>query len=481
MATLRSARRLPLAVAAAGAAALGLFAPAAGADVRYEPGAPGIGDPYFPYLGNGGYDVTHYHLKTAYDPGTDELTGTTTIKATATQNLSRFNLDFYKMNVRSVSVNGRRASYDRTGERELEITPPKGLRKRSAFTVTVRYDGVPEVLSGPIIFDLPYGFVPTRDGATVMGEPNGASTWFPANDHPRDKALVTLETTVPRGLKAIGNGRLVKQWTAHGKDTFLWREDRPMATYLVTNSIGRFNVSTTTTPKGVPQLDAVDPDIASDPDALSTPRHTTRVTDELAGYFGDYPFTSTGSIVENDNVPPLNLENALETQTRPTYQSPPIERGVAHEISHQWFGDSVSVRDWKDVWLNEGFAKWVEWYWAEKHGGQSAQLSFEQSYENPPPIQPDRPPFWDVVLADPTRDQLFHRAIYFRGAMTLQALRHKIGDGPFLRLVRTWVAEKRYGNGSTGEFEALAERISGRDLDAFFKVWLHSPGKPADW
>jgi aminopeptidase N len=314
-----------------------------------------------------------------------------------------------------------------------------------------------------------------------MGEPNGASTWFPANDHPRDKAPVTLETTVPHGLKAIGNGRLVRQWTAHGKDTFVWREDRPMATYLVTNSIGRFNVSTTTTPKGVPQLDAVDPAIASDPDALSTPRHTTRVTDELAGYFGDYPFTSTGSIVENDNVPPLNLDNALETQTRPTYQSPPVERGVAHEMSHQWFGDSVSVRDWKDVWLNEGFAKWVEWYWAERHGGQSAQLSFQQSYDDPPPIQPDRPPFWDVVIADPTRDQLFHRAIYFRGAMTLQALRHRIGDGPFLRLVRTWVSDKRYGNGSTGEFEALAEGISGQNLDAFFNAWLHSPVKPTTW
>ncbi|MEV0667466.1 M1 family metallopeptidase [Actinomadura luteofluorescens] len=481
MATLRSARRLPVAVAAAGAATLALSAPAASADVRYTPGAPGLGDPYFPDLGNGGYDVTHYHLKTAYDPGTDELTGTTTIKAIATQNLSRFNLDFYKMNVRSVRVNGREASFDRTGERELEITPPRGLRERGTFTVTVRYDGVPQTLSGPIVFGLPYGFLPTRDGATVMGEPDGASTWFPANDHPRDKALVTLETTVPHGLKAIGNGRLVRQWTANGEDTFLWREDRPTATYLVTNSIGRFNVSTTTTPKGVPQLDVVDPDVASDPNALATPRHTTRVTDELAGYFGDYPFTSTGSIVENDNVPPLNLENALETQSRPTYQSPPVERGVAHEMGHQWFGDSVSVRDWKDVWLNEGFAKWVEWYWAERHGGPSAQLAFQQSYDDPPPIQPDRPPFWDVVIADPTRDQLFHRAIYFRGAMTLQALRHKIGDGPFLRLVRTWVSDKRYGNGGTGEFEALAERISGQNLDAFFKAWLHSPTKPTTW
>ncbi|MFC6880872.1 MULTISPECIES: M1 family metallopeptidase [Actinomadura] len=482
MATPRSAHRLAL--AAAGAAALGLLAPAApgaAADVRYEPGAAGIGDPYFPDLGNGGYDVKRYHLKTAYEPGTDQLTGTATIRATATQNLSRFNLDLYKLNVRSVRVNGRDAPFARTGERELEITPPRGLRKNSPFSVVVRYDGVPQTLSGPIIFDLPYGFLHTRDGATIVSEPDGASTWFPANDHPSDKALFTIETTVPRGLKAIANGRLVKKWSAHGKDTFLWREDRPMAPYLATNSIGRFNVSTTTTGTGVPQLDAVDPEVASDPDSLSTPRNTTRAVDELSGYFGAYPFGSTGSIIENNAVPPLNVDNALETQTRPTYQKQPIEKGVVHEISHQWFGDSVSVRRWKDTWLNEGFAVWVEWYWAEKHGGQPARASFQKFYDDPPSMPPGRPAFWDVVVADPTRDQIFHRAIYFRGAMTLQALRQKIGDERFLRLVRTWVAEHKYGNATTEEFEALAEKISGQDLDPFFKVWLHTPGKPTTW
>jgi len=345
----------------------------------------------------------------------------------------------------------------------------------------IRYDGVPQTMFKPSMFPLQYGFVHTPDGATIVSEPDGASTWFPANDHPQDKAFFTMETTVPQGLKVIGNGRLVKRWNAHGKDTFVWREDRPMATYLATSSIGRFNVSTTTTGKGIPQLDAVDPAVASDPDSLSTPRNTTRATDELADYFGPYPFTSTGSIIENNAVPPLNIDNALETQSRPTYEKQPIERGVVHEMSHQWFGDSVSVRSWKDTWLNEGFAKWVEWYWAEKHGGPTAQASFQETYDNPPPSQPGHPPFWDVVVAEPTRDQIFHRAIYARGAMTVQALRHKLGDERFFRLVRTWLEDKKYGNGDTGEFEALAEKVSGQDLAAFFKVWLHTPGKPTTW
>ncbi|WP_329521924.1 M1 family metallopeptidase [Spirillospora sp. NBC_01491] len=482
MAILRSAHRLPLAIAAVGAVALGLLTPAAAtAGIRYEPGAPGLGDPYFPDLGNGGYDVGHYYLKTAYDPGTDRLTGTTTITATATQNLSRFNLDLYKMNVRSVRVNGHPAPFARTGERELEITPRGGLRRQSSFTVVVRYDGVPETLGGPIIFDLPYGFLHTRDGATISSEPNGASTWFPANDNPRDKALFTIETTVPQGLKAISNGRLVEQWNSGGKDTFLWREDRPMATYLATASIGRFNVSTTTTRTGIQQLDAVDPEVASDPDSLSTPGWTTRATDELAGYFGPYPFTSTGSIIENNFVPPLNLDNAIETQTRPTYQKQPIEKGVVHEMSHQWFGNSVTPARWKDVWLNEGYALWTEKFWAEKHGGQSAQDAFGALYDSPPPIPPGRPGFWDVPTADPTRDQMFHRSVYFRGGMALQQLRHKIGDERFLLLTRTWLAENEYGNGTTEEYEALAEKISGQDLGRFFTTWIHSAGKPPAW
>ncbi|RMI46178.1 M1 family peptidase [Actinomadura harenae] len=473
-------RRGPLVVLVAGMMAVGVVSPAA-AGVQYEAGSAGLGDPYFPNSGNGGYDVQRYYLKTDYDPATRVLTGTTTITATATQNLSRFNLDLYKMNVRSVRVDGRDASFERTGERELEITPSAGLPKTRVFTVVVRYDGVPQPLTGPFVFNDLYGFLPTKDGATVMGEPDGAATWFPSNDHPTDKALFTIETTVPSGLKAISNGSLVGQWSAGGKDTFLWREDRPMATYLVSNSIGHFNVSTTTTSKGISQLDAVDQDVASDPDALNTPRLTTRVTDELGDRFGPYPFGTTGSIVHHNNVPPLNLESALETQGRPTYQSPPVERGVAHEISHQWFGDSVSVRQWKDTWLNEGFAKWVEWYWAEQHGGPSAQDSSQQWYDNPPPTLPYQPAFWDVVVADPTRDEIFHRAIYFRGGMALQALRHKIGDDSFFQLVRTWVAEHKYGNASTEDFETLAQQVSGQDLTRFFNVWLHTPGKPTSW
>ncbi|WP_242892880.1 M1 family metallopeptidase [Actinomadura litoris] len=484
MAIPRFTHRLPLAIAAAsaaGAVALGPLAPAASADLRFEPGAPGLGDPYFPDLGNGGYDVQRYHLKTGYDPDTDHLTGTTTITAVATRNLSRFNLDLYKLNVRSVRVNGAAAPFARTGERELEITPRRGLRERRTFTVVVRYDGVPVTLDGPIGFDLPYGFLRTRDGATIVSEPNAASTWFPSNDSPGDKAYFTTETTVPRGLQVIGNGHLVKRWSTRGEDTFVWREDRPMATYLATASIGRFNVSTTTTRTGIPQLDAVDPEVADDPDSLATPARTTRATDELAGYFGAYPFTSTGSVIENNFVPPLNVDNALETQTRPTYQKPPVEKGVVHEISHQWFGNSVSAARWKDVWLNEGFALWTERYWAERHGGPSAHDVFRRDYDNPPPVPPGRPAFWDITVADPSRDQMFHRAVYFRGGMALQALRERIGEETFLRLVRTWLADHRYGDATTEEFEALAEKISGQDLDRLFEVWIHTPGKPASW
>ncbi|MGH3240021.1 MAG: M1 family metallopeptidase [Spirillospora sp.] len=471
-----------MAVAAIGAMTLGLLAPVAAADVRYEPGAPGLGDPYFPYLGNGGYDVEDYYVKIAYEPDTGALTATTTINATATQDLSRFDLDLYKMNVRSVQVDGEAASFARTGERELEITPPGGLRKQSTFTVVVRYDGVPETLRGPIKSDQPYGFVRTADGATIVSQPDGASTWFPSNDHPRDKAYFTVETTVPQGLQVIGNGRLVKQPRGESTDTFVWIEDSPMATYLVTSSIGRFDTTTSTTREGISQLDAIDSGIASDPAAARTRAWTKAATDEMSGLFGSYPFDTTGSIIEHNDVPPLNLKNALGTQTRPTYQSPPDEADVAREISHQWFGDSVSPGRWSDTWLSEGFAFWVEKFWAERHGGQSAQEAFKQIYDDPPPMPPGRPGFWDIAVADPSRDQMFHPAVALRGGMALQALRHMIGESRCTELTRAWLSRNEYSTATTEDFEALAERITGRDLGDFFRVWLHTAAKPpARW
>ena len=203
-------------------------APAAGAQsAEYAPGSAGIGDPYFPFEGNGGYDVQHYDLSFSYDPATDRLDALNKITARATQNLSRFDLDLQQLTVKGVDVNDRPASFTRDGQ-ELIITPSKGIADGSTFKVNVRYAGVPETIVGsPIVFGSPYGFIHTDDGAFMGDEPNATSTWIPLNDHPSDKATWTFRVTVPAGLEVIANGRLVKKSTAAAKTTWVWDERPP--------------------------------------------------------------------------------------------------------------------------------------------------------------------------------------------------------------------------------------------------------------
>jgi hypothetical protein len=217
----------------------------------FEPGAPGLGDEYFPLDGNGGYDVKHYDLDLAYEPATDTLTGVATIEARATQNLSSFNLDLDDLTVRSVRVNGKRAEWTHA-EAELTITPSKGLRDHKRFAVRIAYDGVPQTLPDTS------GFIHTDDGALEIGEPHGAATWYPANDHPSDKASYAISITVPQGLEAISNGELKRRVSHGGTTTWIWVAREPMASYLAMMAVGEFDVRAYRE-DGIKYWDAVDP------------------------------------------------------------------------------------------------------------------------------------------------------------------------------------------------------------------------------
>lgn len=202
---------------------------------------------------------------------------------------------------------------------------------------------------------------------------------------------------------------------------------------------------------------------------------TAEIVDWESTVFGPYPFEATGGIV----TPPGTLGFALENQTRPNYSAAFFRRGsntyvVAHENAHQWFGDAISVAEWKHIWLNEGFASYAEWLWSEKNNEGTAQEIFDYLYAS----YPDDAAIWTTAPADPGTDELFGDAVYDRGALTLHALRLAVGDDDFFEILRTWVAEKRYRNATTEEFTALAEKISGEDLDALFSAWLYTPSKP---
>jgi aminopeptidase N len=466
-------RRTAVALLAA-AACLGF---ATGAQARA--GAPGVGDPYFPLEGNGGYDAIHYDVKLSYDPATDRLDGVVTMTAKAGKDLSSFDMDLQQLEVSGVSVNGSRAAIVRDGQ-ELKITPRHALRRHRAFVTRVRYSGVPETIVGsPIVFGSPYGFLHTEDGNFVGAEPNAASTWFPSNDHPSDKATYVWRITVPEGVSAVANGRLVWSRTRHGKSTFVWYEDSPMATYLTTIDTGQWEVRTGRTQGGVPVYVAADP-VLPDVNGVAPVDFffdtSVEAVDFETKYFGRYPFSSTGAIADNATYQGTPLGFSLETQTKPVYSAVRSTSTIAHELAHQWFGDSVSVATWDNIWLNEGFATFAQYLWDEYKGVRTAHEAFLADYARPADAA-----FWQIIVANPQRDTMFASAVYRRGGMTLQALREKIGDDTFFAILKAWTAKYRHGNANTKQFIALAEKVSHRDLDAFFQTWLYSAGKPTAW
>jgi aminopeptidase N len=473
----RTFRLAAMGVTIACMAALSPAASAAGP--AFTPGAPGIGDPYFPLEGNGGYRPVHYGIDFSYDPATKRVDGTTTLMARATQNLSRFDLDLQQLDVSKVTVNGRSADFTRDGQ-ELIITPAHGLPNNSVFMVSVTYGGVPQTIVGsPVVFGSPYGFVHTDDGAFMGDEPNASSTWFPSDDHPSQKAAYTFRVTVPQGLSAVANGRLVSQSTKNGKSTFVWDEKAPMATYLATADIGKWIIKTGRTPGGIPETVAVDPQLngrsTAHPDAVQYYWDTTaEATDLWAKTFGPYAFDSTGAIADLASLNGRTIGFSLETQTRPLYSDIRGTSTIAHELSHQWFGDAISVRDWSNIWLNESFATFAEWRWNELHGGMTEHDAALATYNR----HAADDPWWNVVITNPQRDTMFFDRSYHGGGMVLQFLREKIGDDAFFKLLRTYYAQHKFGTATTAEFEALANQISGQNLDSFFQTWLHSPGKP---
>ncbi|MBQ1040328.1 M1 family metallopeptidase [Micromonospora sp. C81] len=433
----------------------------------FRAGAADAGDPYVPGRGNGGYDVSHYDLDVRYDPSTDRLTGRAVITATATQDLSRFNLDLAGLTVSAVTVADARADH-RRGDGELVVTPRAGLPRGRQFTVAVDYAGVPTaVVDGSLGSG---GFLHTADGAVALGQPDSAATWFPVNDHPSDKATYDLAVTVPDGLAALSNGVPGPKSSADGWTTWHWSERAPMASYLSTLVIGDYRV-VTGTHAGRPMVTAVAASLPANGGAASSLARTGAIVDFLASRFGPYPFDSYGGIVVADD----RIGYALETQSRPVYgpaffaDDQPNPSVVAHELAHQWFGDSVSLTRWSDIWLNEGFASYAEWLWEEHDGGRTAQRNFELQYAATD---------WSQPSVEPGRESMFGTAVYKRGALAVHALRRTVGDDTFFRLLRTWTSERAAGNATTSDLVALAERVAGRQLRPLFDAWLVGGSAP---
>ncbi|MFF8815252.1 M1 family metallopeptidase [Streptomyces pactum] len=432
-------------------------------------GASGAGDPLFPGLGNGGYDVTHYNLTLDLASGARRLKATADITARATTTLRSFSLDLDGLHVRQATVDGLAATFTRRGT-ELVVTPRSPLAKGRIFKTRIRYDGAPKTVTDPD--GSIEGWVPTADGAVGLGEPAGSMAWFPGNHHPSDKAAYDISVTLPDdGSTAVSNGVLESRQVDGDRRTFRWHVREPMASYLATVAVGDFEVTDTTTADGVPQYDAVDRE-----EREGSQDVTAQVGEILAWQselFGPYPFAATGVVID-DNP---DLGYALETQTRPYFNSAPDELLLVHEFAHQWFGNSVTPRSWRDIWLNEGFATYAEWLWQEQRQGRDADTIFRGYWDGTDRASDG---IWAFPPAEPpTAARLLDPPVYKRGAMVLHKVRRAVGDDTFFDILRTWARTHRHRNADTTQFIALCERKAGKDLGPLFDTWLYGNGKPA--
>lgn len=429
-----------------------------------EPGSEGLGDSFYPNLGNGGYDVLHYDIDLDIDPEANTIQALTTIISRANQDLSTFNLDLSGLTVAEVQVNGSGAEFSRSGT-ELVIKPADSLVSGTEFSTSVSYSGSPEPVVDPGVPFSTLGWLHTEGAIYTVSEPSGSMSWFPSNNHPTDKATFEIRITVPAPSTAASNGILVEESSADGCTTTTWRMDDPMAAYLAAVYVGDFERIETKQPGGPLIRDYVPRNSPAEiAEALS-------VTPQVIGYFedllGPYPFDAYGTIVM-----PHTLGFALENQTLSVHGRDTIDPLViAHEIAHQWLGNSSTLDDWSETWLHEGFATYLSiMYMAEYHewdlGEQMDQWHGRLSDTGAvPPMEIENSEMFDV-------------SVYWRGALTLHALRGLAGETVFSDILRTHYERSADGNTNTAEFLAVVTQLAGSEATDLVESWLYDDPMP---
>ena len=434
-------------------------------------------DDYVPGHGDASYSVSHYELELSYKVQGNRLQGRAHLDVEVREETDRLDLDLHALKVDRVSVGRRRAKWrQRRDKLEVALESPAG--PGTELSLDVVYAGTPRQVRSRHLGTA--GWEELTDGSLVAGQPHGAPSWFPCNDRPDDKATYRLALTVPSGYHVVANGRLVDQARSASGATFVHEQDEPMSTYLATVHVGRYAVLDL--PGPVTAWAAVPPALVD-----RMPSAFARQDEMIAFFvdrFGDYPFTSYGVVVTEDE-----LEIPLEAQGFSTFGAGFLHddaaedwdtvRLVAHELAHQWFGNSLTLARWSDIWLHEGFACYAEWLWSEESGGDSAEEWAEHHHER---LSEDSQ---DFALGDPGPDLMFDDRVYKRGALTLHAIRLVLGDDTFFDLLRDWTAEHRHGTVTTTDFvQAVAERADDRDeAEALCAAWLDEhelPDLPED-
>jgi aminopeptidase N len=426
-------------------------------------------DPYLPNSGNFGYHVSHYDLDLEYKVAINRLSGSATITAVTLTQLRTFTLDLSPvLTVSKVLVNGKRPAHFGCYGGKLHVGLASALPAGAELTIVVRYGGSPRPVRSPW-GDV--GFEELSDGVLVAGQPNGAASWFPCDDHPSAKASYRIRVSTESPYTVIANGALVSRQARAAQTVWTYEQTEPTSTYLATLQIGMYEMAQLTEAP-VPMRAALpvrlrrnfDHDFGRQPEMM-------KLFIEL---FGPYPLSCGYTVVVTDD----DLEIPLEAQGISIFGANYCdgtrshERLVAHELAHQWFGDSVTVRRWRDIWLHEGFATYAEWLWSEHNGGPSADELARRHHDRL------RESPQDLLLADPGPRDMFDDRVYKRGALTLHALRGRLGDEKFFALLKDWTTRYRHGTVVTEDFISLAADYCDESLQPLWDAWLYSTEVP---
>ncbi|UZN02128.1 M1 family metallopeptidase [Cellulomonas sp. S1-8] len=418
-------------------------------------------DPYLPGRPDPGFTVQSYDLDLDYRVATNRLDAVAVVTATTTRPLDEVRLELAGLRVGDVRVDGARPARWRQQPRHLAVRLATPLPAGAAFTVRITYQGQPRPIVGRWG---EVGWEELTDGVIVAGQPDGAPSWFPCHDSPGDKAAFRVAVSAEAPYTVVGNGVRTQRTASAGRVRWVYEQPEPTAPYLATVQVGRYEEI----------LLATDPVVQR----LYVPRHLrARAHADLArqpqmmtlftAMFGPYPFAEYAVVVTADA-----LEVPLEAQSMSTFGANHVdgrgtwERLVAHELAHQWFGNSLTVGTWRDIWLHEGFACYAEWLWSAASGGPSADVLARASHARHARLPQD------LDIADPGPDRMFDDLIYQRGALVLHALRLDVGEGAFARLLRTWAVTHRHGTVDTAGFVACASAVAGRPVGPLVDRWL---------
>ncbi|MBA2530943.1 MAG: M1 family metallopeptidase [Nocardioidaceae bacterium] len=428
-------------------------------------------DPYYPSKGDPRVDALHYELELRWTPRTRTLTGTAAITVRAARDVQRLQLDLGdSLRVRGVRLDGTPVPARHPGK--YLVIDTGALAKGSRHTLRIAYSGTPKPVRAPVSRSdfSTVGWTTTRSGDVwTMQEPFGAFTWYPVNDHPSDKAYYDVTINTPRGEVGVFNGRMTSRRVVDGRTVTGWHLAAPAASYLTTIAIGDYRRYRDTGPHGLPITYWVE---RGDRDLLPELRHTPALIRWLERHLGRYPFDRIGAVV----VP---SRSAMETQTLITMganvrtQGAPWVEVLQHEYVHQWYGDSVTPDNWKDMWLNESFAMYLEIRWSADKGYASMRewrryLRLNDQY------------FRDVYgpPGEYDRDDFGSANVYYCGALMLDRLHAKLGDRLFSQVLRRWPQRHAGDNVDRDDWIAWLNRVTDRNLRPFVTDWLTSPRTP---